>query len=238
MRTEADRLSAAAAEPDPVIRRAGGMAAIVGALMGMVGNLLHPSTAGHDRAGVATIIAESAAWTPLHLTIVVGLILMLFGLTALCRSMTTGPSGGFAVLAQVAAVAGIAVGVILVTLDGLAAKHLATAWAAAPPEEQTIALWVLTAEEIFNFALASLFNILFAGVTYLLLGMAVLLGGVFPRYLGWFPIVSGIGSIVAGLIQAYTGASTGITAVLTIVFPTIITLWTAYMGVLLLRLRS
>ena len=52
----------------------------------MVGNLLHPATPIADPKGVARTIAESEAWVPVHLVIVVGLILMLGGLVAISRS--------------------------------------------------------------------------------------------------------------------------------------------------------
>jgi hypothetical protein len=54
-----------------------------------------------------------------------------------------------------------AVGVMLV-IDGVAAKHLAEAWAEAPPAEAATALRVVLGEETTNFAQAALFNILYA----------------------------------------------------------------------------
>src|SRR5919106_3025312 len=172
------------------VLRLGAGAGIVGALIGMVGNLLHPAVPTGDPEGIARTIA------------------------------------------------GITVGLILVTVDGLAAKHLADAWAAAPPEEEISALRVVLAEETINFSLAALFNILFAGVTFVLYGLAVAWSRVYPRWLGWVVVVAGGGSVVVGLVQAYVGESTGVTRILTIVFPTVITLWLAVMGVLLLRRAS
>jgi hypothetical protein len=120
-------------------------------------------------------------------------------------------------------------------MDGLAAKHLADAWATAPPIEQPIALGVLLGEETINFALAALFNIVFAGVAFVLYGLAVALSDRYPRWLGWVVVVAGVGSVAAGLVQAAAGESTALTRVLTIIFPTVITLWLIEMGVLVLR---
>jgi hypothetical protein len=216
----------------------GALAAIVGSLLGLVGNLIHPATMGLDANGVAHVIAHSEAWTAIHLIIVVGLIFMLGGLVAICSSIKGGLAGTLAQLGYVAVIAGITVGLITVILDGVGAKHIADAWAAAPTDEKAAALRILQAEEILNFALASLFNILFAGVTFILLGLAVALSQVYPRWLGWIVVVAGLGSIVAGLIQANAGESTSVTQILTIIFPTILTLWTAVMGVLLFRKAS
>src|ERR687897_1943502 len=113
-----------------IIFRIGSVAGIIGALLAMVGNLLHPATPNGDPQGVARTIAESEAWVLVHLVIVVGLILMLGGLVAISRSIEGGLSGALARLGSVAAVAGVTVGVVLVIVDGVAAKHLANAWEA------------------------------------------------------------------------------------------------------------
>ena len=220
---------------DGWVLRLGALAGIVGALIGMVGNLLHPVVPTGDPELIAGTIAESRTWIPVHLAIVLGIILMLGGLVAISRSITGGLPGALARFGRFAAVAGVTVGVILVTVDGLAAKHLADAWAAAAPEEEIAALQVVLAEETINFALAALFNILFAGVTFVLYGLAVAWSRVYPRWLGWVVVLAGVGSVAVGLVQAYAGESTAFTRILTIVFPTVITMWIVVMGALLFR---
>jgi hypothetical protein len=76
-----------------VIFRIGSVAGIVGALLAMVGNLLHPATPSGDPEGVAQTIAESENWVLVHLVIVVGLIIMLGGLVAISRSIEGGLPG-------------------------------------------------------------------------------------------------------------------------------------------------
>jgi len=213
--------------------RLGAVAAIVGSLAGMVGNLIHPATPLDDPPGVARAIADSDAWTPIHLIIVLGIMLMLGGLLALYRSIPGGLARALAQFGWAAAIAGIAVGLVLVILDGVAAKQLADEWAQAPAEEQAATLRVVLANETTNFALASLFNILFAGATFILYGLAVALSDVYPRWLGWVAVTAGLG---AGLIQALAGEPTVASGVLTIIGPTVITLWLAVMGILLARL--
>lgn len=215
--------------------RIGAVAGIAGALLAMVGNLLHPATPSGDPEGVARAIAESEIWVADHLAIVLGLILMLGGLVATQRSIVGGTAGALARFGSVAAISGVTVGLVLVTLDGLAAKHLADAWAAAPAAEEATALRLVLAQETLNFALASLFNILFAAVTFILFGLAVARSGSYPGWLGWVAVVAGLGSLAVGLVQAYAGESTPVTRILTIVFPTVITLWSVAIFVLLLR---
>jgi hypothetical protein len=52
-----------------------------------------------------------------------------------------------------------------------------------------------------SLALASLFNFVFAAVTFILFGLAVALSDVYPRWLGWVVFLAGLGSIGAGLIK-------------------------------------
>jgi Domain of unknown function (DUF4386) len=215
--------------------RIGGVAAIVGSLMGMVGNLIHPATPLDDPEAIARVIAESDAWGLIHLTIIFGIMLMLGGLVALHRSIRGEVASALARFALAAAVAGIAVGLVLVILDGVGAKHLAEEWAQAPPDEQATALRIVLANETINFAIASLFNILFAGATFILFGLAVAFSGSYPRWLGWVAVGAGILSVGAGVLQAFTGEPTRASFVLTIIGPTVITLWLLMIGFLLLR---
>ena len=222
-------------ESEAWVVRLGAWGGLVGSLLAMIGNLLHPATPEHDPLGVARMIAESQIWVPVHLVIVVGLILMLGGLVAISRSVVGGPPGALSQLGLWAGVAGIAVGVILVIIDGVAAKHLADVWREAPAAEAPVALRVVVAEESINFALAALFNILFAGVTFMLLGLAVALSGEHPRGPAWAVVLAGVLSIPVALVQAYQGETVAFTRIATIISPTVITLWVIWMCVRLLR---
>jgi hypothetical protein len=215
--------------------RLGAGAAVSGSLLAMVGNLLHPVTPLGQSEGVARAIASSAGWVPIHLLIVAGLLLMFAGLVALSRSVKGGLAEALARYSYVAVIGGITVGLLLVIVDGVAAKHLADLWASAPPEERATALRLVLAEESINFAIASLFNILFAGVSYILLGLAVAFSGVYPRWLGWLAVAMGLGCVITGVIQALRGESSLLIKTLTIIFPTVITLWTVLLGILLWR---
>jgi hypothetical protein len=218
------------------VLRIGGWAAVAGSLLGGIGNLVHPVTPMHDPVGVARVIAGSRQWVPVHLAIVVGIVLMLGGLVALYHTLRGGVAGALARLGLFAAVAGVTIGLVLVILDGVAAYQLAQEWAAAPPGDQAVALGLVHLNETLNFALASLFNLVFAGVTFILFGLAVALSDVYPRGLGWIVLVAGVASVAAGLVQAFTGEPTEASRGLTIFGPTVITLWLLVVGILLVRM--
>ena len=217
------------------LSRIGSTCAIGGALLAAVGNILHPVTPRDDPVGVARVIADSDAWTLIHVVIILGVILMLLGLVALGGSMGGGASGALARLGVYAATVGTTLGLATVILDGVGAKQLADQWAAAPGSSKDVALSLVSMNETLNFALAGLFNLSFAGVPFILLGLAVALNDVYPRWLGWVAALAGLGSIAAGLVQAFTGEPTVVSLVLTIIGPTIISLWVLVMGVLMAR---
>jgi hypothetical protein len=215
--------------------RIGGVAAVVGAVLGGVGNLIHPVTPEHDPVGAAQVIADSGIWTPVHLAIVLAIFLMLGGLVAIYHSIRGGLPGALARFGLFAAVVGATIGLVLVILDGVAARQLAQEWASAAPGEKATALGLVHLNETLNFALASLFNFAFAAATFILFGLAVALSRIYPRWLGWAAVVAGVASVGAGLIQALVGEPTTASRVLTIFGPTVITLWLLIMGILLLR---
>ena len=215
--------------------RLGATAAVLGSLCAAVGNILHPVTPRDDPPGVARVIAESGTWTLIHIVIVVGIILMLAGLVGIRHSIDGGIAEALARLGVHAATIGVTIGLVTVVLDGVGAKQLADQWAAAPESDKIVALSAVSANETINFALAGLFNLSFAGVPFLLLGLAVALSGAYPRWLGWIAVLAGVGSIAAGLVQAFTGEPTVTSLVLTIIGPTVISIWLLVMGVLMAR---
>jgi hypothetical protein len=225
-------------DESPHILAIGSKAAIVGSLLGMVGNLVHPATPLDDPQGVARVIADSDAWFAIHFGIVIGITLMFGGLIALYHSIRGGLAGALARFGLFAAAVGIAVGLILLILDGVAAKQLADEWASAPAETRFGALQNVLTNETMNFALASLFNFIFAGVTFILFGLAVALSDVYPRWLGWVVVAAGLVSIGASLVQGAPGEPTTLSWILTIIGPTIITLWLLTIGVLMGRNAS
>ena len=95
----------------------------------------------------------------------------------------------------------------------------------------------IRAEDSINFALLSPLNLVFAGFTFVLFGLANVFSDAYPRWLGWAAVAGGVGSAISGVIQAYLGEPTGITQTLGIVGPSLITLWLLIIGVFLLRGR-
>jgi Domain of unknown function (DUF4386) len=190
--------------------------------VGLVGNLLHPATppatpkASPAPSPTATVGPRSPRHRPRPDPRARRLV-------PIARSIHGGLPGALARLGSVAAVAGVTVGLILVTLDGLAAKQLAEAWATAPPQDQAARAAAASGRGDHQLRPGALFSILFAGVTFILYGLAVAWSQLYPRWLGWVVVRAGLGLVAAGLIQASAGEATTVTRTLTIIFPTVIT---------------
>ena len=215
--------------------RLGSVPAMVGAICAAVGNILHPVTPRDDPEGVARVIADSDAWTLIHVVIIIGIILMLGGLIGIRHSIQGGAAEALARWGVYAGTVGVTLGIATVVLDGVAAKQLADQWAAASGPERAVALSLVSTNETVNFAIAGMFNLSFAGVPFILLGLATAFSGAYPRWLGWVAVAAGVGSVGAGLVQAFMGEPTTASLILTIIGPTVISAWIFVMGVLLGR---
>ncbi len=56
---------------------------IIGALVGFVANALHPTTAERDLEAQVRLVAGSASWLPVHVTILLAGVLVVGGLAAI-----------------------------------------------------------------------------------------------------------------------------------------------------------
>lgn len=216
--------------------RTGGAAAIAGAVLALVGNILHPRTSEFGNPEpFLRLIAASPIWVVDHLVLIVAILLSAGGLVAVARSIRTERGAAWAWLALAAAIIGTAVGVVLVASDGLVSKAMATTWVNAPEAEKAAAFHAALAVEHFNFALFSIFIFVFFGLTIFIFGIATLASAVYSAWLGWVAVLDGAASMVVGLVQAVQGPSALVTNVLFVIFSIVGTLWVLAMGLQLWR---
>jgi hypothetical protein len=86
-----------------------------------------------------------------------------------------------------------------------------------------------------QWALSSVWILIFFGVTFILYGVAVVLSDVYPKWLGWVAVGGGLGSSLLGLHIGYHGASSLVFNILFPIFSILLTAWIFMMGVLLWR---
>jgi hypothetical protein len=222
-------------DTDRVLFRLGGVSCVAGAVITFAGQALHPpiwKAVGPDE--MLAMVAGSAGWIEIHLAIMAGGLLMVLGLSAFQRSL---PEGKAAALGRMAGVTVLLAGASLMALsgiDGVATKSVAGDWAAAAGADRTALVHLGAALIATNVALAMVLMICLQGLTFLLLGLAVALGGGYPRWMGWFGAAAGS----AALPLAVTALLRGSQAVPPALFASVGALsviWTVLAGVLLYR---
>lgn len=220
---------------DASLYRFGGLAALIGGILGFVSLFLHTGPRRGNTTKFLRDVADNELWAWDHLGIIVAVLLLVAALSAIARSITGDEAAPWASFGWTSAVIGAALTLVYATLDGPAMKAVAETWVEAGSADQS-ALWaaadVLRQVDIAGFAIWSL---VLVGVTPLLYGVAVIASSNYPRWIGWAAVAIGVVGIVQGLITFFNGLIRLTVFVLTptAVFATIA--WIMYMGLLLWR---
>jgi hypothetical protein len=200
---------------DRSVLRWGGLAAMAGAVVAFVFNILHPRVGEPDNTEkFLTEIADSSIWVFDHYMLAWALALALIGFLAIGRSFADGPGASWGRIAAGSAIAGITVALATVLVDGPAVKDVADAWADGPNAETlaTATAVLHVGEALFTGIMGSIF-----GITPVLFGVAVLNGrGEYLAWLAWLAIGSGGLGLFTGSVQYLTGISN---ATANILFP-------------------
>lgn len=222
-------------QPPLLRQRISGALLIVGAVMALVGNALHPHTAGVDVAATLQAIAQNGAWVGIHLTIIVAILLIIGGLIGLTERLTGTPGGPLARLGVAAALLGGAVVTVSTAMDGFVMKPLALSSAAGPAADAATALGVATAVKAVGFGLWSIGIIVFFGAAFACFGLAAIASRRFPAWFGWIAVVGAFGSAVAGLLQIAANGEVQAAETTLLVSTLLLTLWTLALGVWMWR---
>lgn len=221
---------------EPTLFRVGSVCAIVGAILGIIVNVLHPRTEEIAKPeALVQLVASSDIWVGDHVGILVAILLVVAGYAAVYRSLTGEAATAFARLGYASAVVGATVFAVLAATDGIAGKALANAWATAPAAEKAAALRVAESVAAVNIALFSVTLIVFFGATVFLFGLAIATSDVYPKWLGWVAAVLGVAAALLGFVYAYQGPSALVTNILVPILSILETVWLLVIGVLLWR---
>jgi hypothetical protein len=109
--------------------KAGGVAAISGAVLLLLASLLHPM--GADPSDAPAAFAEYAAdrfWVASHLGQLFGVVFIAGGLLSLSWRLRSGRAGVWALLGAVATTASVALTGALQAVDGIALKLMVDRW--------------------------------------------------------------------------------------------------------------
>jgi len=172
--------------------KVGAGAAVAGALLALVGNLLHPRYNVDDVVKFRRM-AGSKLLISADLVLLVALALVVAGAVAIAASLEEGRSSGLARLGRLAATVGgaIAIGELGVETFGLIQS--AKIFASAPRIDEAGAFWATSAVDHLNTALFATWVIVLLGLGPLLISLAML-GG--RRYPAWLGAAGGLGGLI------------------------------------------
>jgi hypothetical protein len=196
--------------------------------------LLHPLEADPNDAAAA--FAEYAAarwWLASHLGQFLGACAIGAALVGLTPTLGAGRAAAWGALGRAGAIASVAAAAALQAVDGVALKAMVDRWAVAAPAERPLVFEAAFAVRQVEIGLASLGSVLF-GLTVAAYGVALVLGGRYPVWLGWLGALSGVGTVTAGVAQAYTGFS-GLAMALGMPASALLLGWLVAVGVCLWR---
>jgi len=207
---------------------------MAGAVIGAVGNALHPHVAVSMTSKLQAI-AGNEAWVGVHLTILVAILLVIGGLVGLARLLDDGPGGPLARLGIAGALLGGGLATVSTSIDGFALKPLALDWAGASTSDAAGVLGLAGAVQVVGFAIWSMAILVLFGAAFACFGAAFVASRQFPAWLGWLAIVSGAGSGVAALLQIANTGEVQTAETLFFAASLLATLWAFAVGVFVWR---
>ena len=185
--------------------RIGAVCAIAGAMLLLAGTWLHPMPADPNNAAQAfAAYAHDRLWVASHLAQLVGIALALGALLILAQQLETGGAAVWARLASAGAIASLALAAALQAVDGIALRAMVENWAAAAQKES--AFQSAFAVRQVEIGLASVLSLVL-GATATLLGVALLDGVKYPRWIGGLAIAGGAPTALSGVVMAFSGFS-------------------------------
>jgi Domain of unknown function (DUF4386) len=211
---------------------------ISGAIIGLVGNGLHPHTADLDGAATVHAIAGNDAWVAIHLAIIVAILLVIGGLVGLAEEMTGTPGEPLARLGLAAALLGGAVVTVSSAIDGFVMKALSVASISATGTDGALALPISVAVKDVDFGIWSIGMLAFFGVAFACFGGAVVASRRYSGWFGWIAIVGAAGSAVAASLQIAAGGEVQPAEILFFASSLLLTLWSLALGILMWRSYS
>ena len=219
---------------EAITTRIGAIALPLGIILLVAATAIHPSReAPMDNPAVFMEYAQSDSWIAVQLAQWLAALLIVGGLVALYYSIATKPEADAAV-ARFGLAAALLTGAALTMLqavDGVALKWAVDTWASAPAEQEVAAFSAAAALRWTEYSLQS-YSIILLGLTFILYGLAIALGTVYPRWLGWLAAGSGVAWIVHGVMVPYVGLFDSIPRLVAIV---LMALWAFIIGVLMWR---
>lgn len=212
---------------DKRVLRVGAVAAMVGAVIAVVFNLLHPM-ADEFTAAESVALTEEGIWSLDHYMLAWAVGLALVAFIVIGRSFSSEPAASWGRVALYFGIGSVTIAFATLTVDGFALREAAEV--SGPAVAESVAY---VAEGLFVGLIGSFF-----GLTPILFGVAVLSGDDYPGWMGWVAVFAGTVGLVAGSIIFFDGFSSLTIEVLFPIASLLFTVWIGVMGFLLWQKAS
>ena len=179
--------------------RVGGAAAVLGGVLALVGNVLHPRWTDLDDVELYGKIADNGVWKADHLILVVALVLTVGGTIAIARSLHDGPGDTYARYGLLATAVGGAIALANIGIDGYSARIAAENFVGANAQDQVGAFWAANAIDHISTAMFNIWTMVLLGVSPLMLGMAAIRSKRYPAWVALAAVAGGAVCTVVGL---------------------------------------
>ena len=197
----------------------GGAAAMIGGVLALVVNILHPRPDEFTAQAELDLVAGSDSWLLIHLAAAWATAFVFVGLVAAGSYIERAGSPTWARLARASAIGGSVVAFLGLAVDGMALKEVADTGGPGATFVAEIGLAFFTALIGATF-----------GLTPLVFGMAQLATGTFPRWIGMLAVAGGALGLLTASIQYLSGPSTFVTGVMFTIGALIVTVWIVAVG--------
>ena len=204
---------------------------IAGAVLGLIGNGLHPHVVATDAAAALRAIADSGSWVWIHVAIIVAVLLVAGGLVGFAQEMVDGAAAPVARLGIAAVLIGGALVFVSTSIDGFGRKALALNWMAAPAPQADAALQVGIGAKLVGDGVWTLGILIFFGAAFMCFGVAANLSRRFPMWVGWAAVLGGAGSVVAAFLRIASNADVQSADDVFLASSVLITLWALVLGI-------
>jgi hypothetical protein len=214
-------------------RFAGG-ALVLGGVLSLVGNLVHPRYPDDPDVVIYRKIADSTWFAVADVVLIVGIALVIAGLVAVTR-LFAGDAIGTTARSAVVIGGALALGQLGIELFGV--RQQARIFADAGPNDVSGAFWAANALDHVSSALFASFTVLLLGAAPLLISVAMHARADFAR---WLTLLGGLGGavcIVVGFMNLLT-SDQGDNEIPFLAGSLLVTVWVLATGITLFRARG
>jgi hypothetical protein len=178
---------------------------LIGATLLIIGNTTHPIDT--DPTATSRLdLATAGAWMAIHLTIAIGVLTVVAGLTVLSGAVDHPLGAAYARLGATAAiVGGSALAIVFGALDGYGYVALAAESQRTGGIEREAIETVALALDTIDSGMTALGILCLFGIAMATFGIAIVTSGIVSRWLGWVALLIGLVGTVTGLLFATLG---------------------------------